>query len=436
MLPVLDSVFPPFGPQVGGTLLRVYGRHFVDWAPMQCHFARAGTVNFARGSRAAQSSVLVNASDAMHVGMWPFTFRARGPEAAVDGSTNGFGSEYNAVTELEAEPWWQVDLGANRTLDQIRVFTRSDDPHYEPVPFWIILSDEVSFEDASLEVALGRAMAAALVTEDEAMDVSAVASALSVTEDRIVAGAGDHSFTWSGLGGVPARHLRVQMHPTGATRQLAVAEVQALSVGRSSAGVFVDALFHNTSMVTCVTPGLQGETLTGNTPVNVSIAYANKRDLDRSDPLHFLYHPDVHVSRLSLDRAHNDAQLPVLIHGTGFQNTTSTNFDYQRYAGGPGARLMPYGDRNLLKCRFGKRSVFATYVNETAVKCVAPPRRQDITVDVEVTLNGIDFTLEHTKFWYYGECKVGLRAVVHPSPSEPVLTQRTLPPAWLLLPGL
>lgn len=424
MLPVLDSVFPPFGPQAGGTLLRVYGRHFVHWAPKQCHFSTAGTVNFARGLRAAQSSVLVNASDTMHTGMWPFTFRTRGPEAAVDGSTNGFGGEYNAVTEQEAAPWWQVDLGANRTLDEVRVFTRSDDPHYEPAPFWIILSDDKPFEDASLEVALGRAMAAALVTENEALDVSAVTSALSVDEDRILAGPDDHSFTWTGLGGVQARHLRVQLHPTGSSRQLALAEVEALSVGRSSGGVFVDALFHNTSMVTCVTPGLRGETLAGNTPVNVSIAYAAKRDLDRSDPLPFRYHPDVHISRLSLDRVHNDAQLPVLVHGTGFQNTTSTNYDYQRYAGGPGARLMPYGDRTLLKCRFGKRSVFATFVNETAIKCVAPPRRKDITVDVEVTLNGIDYTREHVKFWYYGECKVGARNALCPRAPTPAPRSR------------
>ncbi|MEM8860918.1 MAG: discoidin domain-containing protein, partial [Chloroflexota bacterium] len=46
---------------------------------------------------------------------------------AVDGSTNGdFGDGSVAVTDVETEPWWQVDLGDVYDLDQVEVWARTD----------------------------------------------------------------------------------------------------------------------------------------------------------------------------------------------------------------------------------------------------------------------------------------------------------------------
>jgi hypothetical protein len=46
---------------------------------------------------------------------------------AIDGDTNGnYGGGSVTVTNVEENPWWQVDLGANKTIDNIKVFNRTD----------------------------------------------------------------------------------------------------------------------------------------------------------------------------------------------------------------------------------------------------------------------------------------------------------------------
>jgi hypothetical protein len=46
---------------------------------------------------------------------------------AIDGDINGnYGGGSVTVTNSEENPWWQVDLGANKTIDQIKVFNRTD----------------------------------------------------------------------------------------------------------------------------------------------------------------------------------------------------------------------------------------------------------------------------------------------------------------------
>ena len=51
----------------------------------------------------------------------------KGPELAIDGDINGnYGGGSVTVTNNEENPWWQVDLGANKTIDDIKVFNRTD----------------------------------------------------------------------------------------------------------------------------------------------------------------------------------------------------------------------------------------------------------------------------------------------------------------------
>ena len=50
-----------------------------------------------------------------------------GAERAVDGSVNGTAGQGSvAVTTVQSEPWWQVDLGQSHALDAIRLWNRTD----------------------------------------------------------------------------------------------------------------------------------------------------------------------------------------------------------------------------------------------------------------------------------------------------------------------
>lgn len=51
----------------------------------------------------------------------------KGPELAIDGNTNGnFGSGSVTVTNPELNPWWQVDLGSEQGIGDIKIFNRTD----------------------------------------------------------------------------------------------------------------------------------------------------------------------------------------------------------------------------------------------------------------------------------------------------------------------
>jgi hypothetical protein len=48
-------------------------------------------------------------------------------DLAIDGDINGnYGGGSVTVTNNEENPWWQVDLGTNKTIDDIKVFNRTD----------------------------------------------------------------------------------------------------------------------------------------------------------------------------------------------------------------------------------------------------------------------------------------------------------------------
>ncbi|XXF75360.1 FG-GAP-like repeat-containing protein [Myxococcaceae bacterium GXIMD 01537] len=73
--------------------------------------SRAGPLELARGRTATQSS----------------TYGSLSASLAVDGNTNGaLGAGSTTHTQADAFAWWQVDLGAARTLSRVDVWNRTD----------------------------------------------------------------------------------------------------------------------------------------------------------------------------------------------------------------------------------------------------------------------------------------------------------------------
>lgn len=100
-----------------------------------------GGYNLAQGKLASQSSDYVNNCNPV-AGL------------AVDGNTNG---NYNAcslsVTNSEAQPWWQVDLGAVSSISNIEIWNRTDCCSNRLSNFYVFVSD-VPFQSTNLSTAL------------------------------------------------------------------------------------------------------------------------------------------------------------------------------------------------------------------------------------------------------------------------------------------
>jgi F5/8 type C domain len=62
---------------------------------------------------------------------------------AVDGNDNGsYGANSLAHTDLEASPWWQVDLGSDQALRSINVYNRTDCCADRDTDFWVFTSSQ------------------------------------------------------------------------------------------------------------------------------------------------------------------------------------------------------------------------------------------------------------------------------------------------------
>jgi hypothetical protein len=60
---------------------------------------------------------------------------------AVDGNTDGsFYDGSVSHTNLEANPWWQVDLGASATVNSVVVWNRTDCCGYRLSDYWVFIS--------------------------------------------------------------------------------------------------------------------------------------------------------------------------------------------------------------------------------------------------------------------------------------------------------
>jgi hypothetical protein len=86
-------------------------------------------VDLAQGRAATQSSTLPGAPTA-------------GASSAVDGNTDGnFFNGSVTATNLDSNPWWQVDLGASASVTSVVVFNRTDCCGTRLNDFWVFISD-------------------------------------------------------------------------------------------------------------------------------------------------------------------------------------------------------------------------------------------------------------------------------------------------------
>ncbi|MFC9246173.1 beta-N-acetylglucosaminidase domain-containing protein [Streptomyces sp. NPDC057136] len=81
----------------------------------------------ARGRTATQIS------DYNWGGAFPFT---------ADKSVNGDRFDFSATSGKEAQPWWQVDLGASADLEQIKIYNRTDCCSGRLKDYYVLVSDE------------------------------------------------------------------------------------------------------------------------------------------------------------------------------------------------------------------------------------------------------------------------------------------------------
>ena len=86
----------------------------------------SGGVNLALEAKASQSSQFGDAS----------------ANRAIDGNTNGkFGKKSVTHTKDETKPWLEIDLGAEKTIDQIKVYNRRDRLEQRLKNFWVVAYD-------------------------------------------------------------------------------------------------------------------------------------------------------------------------------------------------------------------------------------------------------------------------------------------------------
>ena len=81
--------------------------------------------------------------------------------------------------------------------------------------------------------------------------------------------------------------------------------------------------------------------------------------------------------------------------------------------------------RHLLSCSFGNVRVKATFVSRNKIKCVAPRRVLPAVVDVDVSINGVDYTHSNVKLEYYSTCSPGSYCPDDYNQSNDVNTEKT-----------
>jgi hypothetical protein len=78
--------------------------------------------------------------------------------AAVDGNrnTNYYGTGSVAMTNYEATPWWQVDLGSIQSIDTIQVFPRDDSGSISYLSDWYIFVSDVPFTSTTISTTIAQ----------------------------------------------------------------------------------------------------------------------------------------------------------------------------------------------------------------------------------------------------------------------------------------
>eukprot|EP01029_Cantina_marsupialis_P001211 TRINITY_DN109910_c0_g1_i1.p1 TRINITY_DN109910_c0_g1~~TRINITY_DN109910_c0_g1_i1.p1 ORF type:complete len:1320 (+),score=436.55 TRINITY_DN109910_c0_g1_i1:137-4096(+) len=84
------------------------------------------------------------------------TYSGYGAQIAVTGSTDGSGEGHCCHTQIDYQPWWQVDLGSDAVIEEIKVWNRADEPIDQSLPRdtftkrmypCVVLISEVPFPD-------------------------------------------------------------------------------------------------------------------------------------------------------------------------------------------------------------------------------------------------------------------------------------------------
>ncbi len=151
--------------------------------------------NLALGKPASQSTTLPG-------------YATAGPQGAVDGNTDGnFFDGSVTHTNLENNPWWQVDLGASATVNSISIWNRTDCCGTRLNDYWVFVSD-TPFNAADTPATLqGRANTFA------SHQLSAPNPSLTISV------------------GAQGRYVRVQL---SGSNNLSLAEVQVIGTSQSA----------------------------------------------------------------------------------------------------------------------------------------------------------------------------------------------------------
>jgi uncharacterized repeat protein (TIGR01451 family) len=177
--------------------VQLTGTDYLSLAEVQV-FGTGGLVasNLALGKPVAQSSTLPG-------------YATAGPAGAVDGNTDGnFFDGSVTHTNLENNPWWQVDLGASATVNSIAIWNRTDCCGSRLGDYWVFVSD----------------------TPFLATDTPATLQGRAGTFSSHQATAPNPSATIAA--GAQGRYVRVQLAGSG---YLSLAEVQVIGTGAPAA---------------------------------------------------------------------------------------------------------------------------------------------------------------------------------------------------------
>ena len=106
-------------------------------------------------------------------------YGGRTGDKAIDNEISGFGMKKCASTQQDAQAWWEIDLGANCNIEQIKIWNRTDSPHDSAspadfytrrlFPCWVMVSVdpfERSVGPISLKNSLKQAKAKTKFTEN------------------------------------------------------------------------------------------------------------------------------------------------------------------------------------------------------------------------------------------------------------------------------
>ncbi|GMH66707.1 hypothetical protein TL16_g04487 [Triparma laevis f. inornata] len=143
-------------------------------------------------------------------------------------------------------------------------------------------------------------------------------------------------------------------------------------------GVRTPAIMFNNNEIKCVTPPAIEQGAPG--MVKLDISSNNGTSWSHSFAT-FGYERLVEVKSLNPNRGLVDGGSQILVEGYRFKNTTG------------------------LSCKFGETIVSAVYISETQLFCTSPPRISG-DVELEVSVNGVDFSWTFVRFEYYNRLAV------------------------------